>query len=106
MVPKKSRMPRQSFESGGYRTARTPYFSLKMKLTGLGTNRIGVIVAKSVDKRAVRRNLLKRRAKVELLRVPASGKDFILMLYPKANQLTNMEFTKEIRKAVSQFASS
>lgn len=98
MVPKKSRVPRDGFGSGGYRVLRNPYFSVKVKKNGSAANRVAVVVGKSVDKRAVRRNFWKRQAKAQLLKMPPSGTDFILTIYPKTNTLTKEQFTAEIKK--------
>lgn len=103
MVPKKSRIPRTGFESGGYRILRSPYFSARAKKNTLATNRIAVVVGKSVDKRAVRRNFLKRQAKLELLKLSPSGSDLIITIYPKANALTKQQFIAEIKKIVKPF---
>jgi ribonuclease P protein component len=100
MVPKKSRIPRGEFRSGGYRTFKTPFFSLKTRKNAASRNRIGIIVGKSVDKRAVRRNFLKRQAKAELLRAPNLGNDVVLVVFPSANVLTKVNFKKEIAKAI------
>jgi ribonuclease P protein component len=61
-------------------------------------NRIAVVIGKSVDKRAVRRNFWKRQAKVQLLKLSPSGIDLILTIYPKANALTKEQFAAEIKK--------
>jgi ribonuclease P protein component len=108
MVPKKSRIPRTGFESQGYRVLRSPYFSVKVKKNDLVSssaasavppaNRIAVVVGKSVDKRAVRRNFWKRQAKMQLLKLPPTGTDFILTIYPKTNTLTKEQFAAEIKK--------
>ena len=98
MIPKRARLPRASFRERGYRTIATPFFSLKVKDNGAGTNRIGVVVGKSVDKRATRRNFWERQAKAQLLTAPNLGKDFILTAYPKINTLTRKKFLEEIKK--------
>jgi ribonuclease P protein component len=102
MIPKKSRIPRGLFESPAYRVLKTPFFSLKIKPNGLKNNRIAVIIGKYIDKRAVRRNLWKRRAKAQLLKAPVAGNDFILTVYPKTKELTREEFSEEIKKTLKR----
>jgi ribonuclease P protein component len=105
MVPKKSRVPRAAFASGGYRVLRSPYFSARVRKNGSAAtsatskaNRIAVVIGKSVDKRAVRRNFWKRQAKIQLLKLPPSGIDLILTIYPRANTLTKEQFAAEIKR--------
>ena len=100
MVPQKFRLPAGGFKAGAYRIVKTPYFSLKFKDNGTEKNRIGVVVGKSVDKRAVRRNSLERQAKNALLKAPQLGKDLILTIFPKTNALTKKEFGEELKKIV------
>lgn len=102
MIPKKARLPRAGFREGGYRSIGTPFFSLKVKNNEAGTNRIGVVVGKSVDKRAVRRNFWERQAKVQLLKVPNLGKDIIMIIFPKTNKLTRQEFIEEMKKTLKK----
>jgi len=102
MVPKKSRLLREGFDLRGYRPIKTPFFTLKVKDNGLKANRIGVIIGKHIDKRAVRRNFWKRQAKKELLKAPAMGKDLVLTIYPKTNTFTKREFVEEIKKVLQK----
>ena len=101
MIPQKARLPREEFEARGYRRAATPYFALKFKENTLDGNRIGVVVGKSVDKRATRRNFLERQAKSALMKLPAIGRDMILMVSPRANVLSREEFQKEMKKILT-----
>jgi ribonuclease P protein component len=66
------------------------------------SNRIAVVVGKSVDKRAVRRNFWKRQAKMQLLRLPSSGMDIIMTVYPRAGSLTKAQFIGEIKKILKK----
>ena len=95
MIPRKNRLPREAFRAHGYRTLTTAFFSLKTKDNNLNVNRIGVVIGKSVDKRAARRNFWERQIKARLLRIPVAGgagKDFLVMVFPKINSLTKKEF--------------
>ena len=100
MIPAKFRLPPGGFKAGGYRSIRTSFFSLKFKDNGTGANRIGIVVGKSVDKRATQRNFWERQAKVQLLKAPKLGKDLIITIFPKVNTLTKADFVKEISKAI------
>lgn len=104
MIPQKSRLPRDGFRARGYRIFSTPYFSLKAKNNFLPTNRIGVIVGKSVDKRATQRNFWERQAKARLLLAPvspqAAGKDLVVTIFPKVKLLTKAGFIKELQKTI------
>jgi ribonuclease P protein component len=105
MVPKKSRLPREGFRVRGYRTFTAPFFSLKVRKNQLEDNRIAVVVGKSVDKRAVRRNAVERQAKLLLLGVPACGVDAILTVFSKANDLSKSDFTVELEKLLKNMTS-
>jgi ribonuclease P protein component len=102
MLPQKNRLPRFAFRAPGYRTVSSPYFSLKAKDNELLLNRIGVVVGKSVDKRAARRNFWERQGKTELLRAPSFNKDFILTVFPKVKTLTKRQFGEEIKKLLNK----
>ena len=100
MIPKSARLPSDAFREQGYRRVGTRFFSLKSKNNGLSVNRVGVIVGISVDKRAVRRNLLERRAKAGLLKLPklpGAGMDIIVTIFPGAGKLPREEFRKELQ---------
>jgi len=99
MIPKKARLPRREFHGGAYKTARTPYFLLKAKDGAPGKNRIGVVVGKSVHKTAVRRNFWKRQAKAGLRAEHAAGKDLLMVLSPKVNELTVKQFRELLQKS-------
>jgi RNase P protein component len=101
MIPAKFRLQSGGFKAAGFRTIRTPHFSLKFKDNDTGVNRIGVVVGKSVDRRAVRRNFWERQAKVQLLKAPKLKKDILLVLFPKVTTLTKKQFAEELKKTLS-----
>ena len=103
MLPKKNRLPREAFRARGYRAVATPFFSIKIKNNTLGGNRIGVIIGKSVDKRATRRNFLERQTKSLLLKMPDNREDVIVTIFPKANLLFKKQFAEEIKKTLKKF---
>jgi ribonuclease P protein component len=87
MLSKRSRLPREEFRAGRYVAITTPYFSLKARPNDGKHSRIGVIVSTAVDKRATRRNFLKRQAKAALLSIPDAPYDFLAIIFPKVNTL-------------------
>ncbi len=101
MIKKKLRLPGSEFRAGAYRTARTPYFLLKVKENALGKNRVGIVVGKSVHATAVKRNLWKRQAKAGLLKAKSMGKDFLVVFSPRANELTKKQFQETLKKSVA-----
>ena len=101
MIAKKSRLPRTEFRSEAYRTVKTPFFSLKTKKMSAGTPKIGVVVGKSVHKNATKRNFWKRQAKQALAHAAKSlESDFLMILFPKAAELSRKQFQEEFKKAV------
>jgi len=107
MLPAKNRLPREAFRVRGYQMVATPHFSLKTKDNLLSINRLGVVIGTSVDKRAVRRNFWERQVKARFLRMPsaptsnsntATGKDFIVTIFPKIKNLTKRQFNEELEK--------
>jgi ribonuclease P protein component len=102
MVKKSLRIPQNGFRERGYKTLITPYFSLKAKNNFLTEGRIGVVVGKSVNKSAARRNFWERQAKARLLLTAPKGKDIILTFSPKINTLTKAQFAKELRGSLQR----
>ena len=77
----------------------TPVFSLKIAKNGLGTTRIAVIVGTKVHKRAVKRNLIKRRirsAMAELLPVLKPGFDMAISARSQALGLELPKIKEEL----------
>jgi ribonuclease P protein component len=102
MISKRSRLPREAFKAGGYRKINTPFFSLREKDNGISLNRIGVIVGKSVDKRAVRRNFWERQVKARLRKLPPAGKDLMVIVFPGIEELTREEFGKIFEQSLGK----
>jgi ribonuclease P protein component len=105
MVPQRARLPREAFSVAGYRRIASPFFSLKFKKNMADSNRIAVIIGKSVDKRATRRNFLERRVKAGLLELPNFHNDLIITVFPKANTLTAANFRSEIKNLLKKLPS-
>lgn len=79
----------------------SPFFVCKFGQNHLENNRYGFVVSKKVDKRAVRRNSVKRRlrAQVELFhkKMP-QGYDFLFILKKEAVGQKSEIFSREIQK--------
>jgi ribonuclease P protein component len=106
MLSRSTRLPSSEFLARGYRTQKTPYFSLKAKANNLSTRRIGVIISTAAVKSAVRRNFWKRQAKSILSDRSRQGIDVLLVFFRQADALTKSEFRKELLGAYSQISSS
>ena len=106
MLPRSSRLPYSELNARGYRTIRTPYFSLKIRTNSLPRNRIGVVIGVAAEKSAVRRNFWKRQAKAILGKQPvgsgaSAGKDFVVIFSKKIKEITKDVFEGEILKTLS-----
>lgn len=84
MLAKKFRLP-SSINLKGSPSVRTPEFTVIYARQNLSVGRFGFVVAKSIDKRAVVRNRLRRlvRAAIEEKWLEKSkGKDFLFIIKP------------------------
>jgi ribonuclease P protein component len=100
MVPQKSRLPREEFKAGGYKTIQTPFFSLKTKRNELGHIRIGVIIGKAVHKEAAKRNFWKRQARSTLLELAKGNNDLLMIFLPGKKSVTKKQFKEELSRAL------
>lgn len=103
MLSKNLRLPDEEFHARAYRTLRTPHFLLKSKKNTIGNARIGVVVSMAVSKNAAKRNFWKRQTKAVLLK--SAGKeprDLLVVISPKANELTKKQFRKKLSEAVAE----
>ena len=98
------RLPPSEFVVPGYRTRKTPGFSLKAKPNNLAKDRIGVIISVAAVKTAVRRNFFRRQVKAIIgYRVSGIAKfDFLVIMHKPVNQLTKMELKTELLGAVNR----
>lgn len=87
MLKKKNRLPAGCFKAKYSEHKRNRLFYVKIKPNGLSLSRFGIVITKSVERRAVGRNRL-RRIIYRLLREKkfdlASGRDVIIFVYPEA----------------------
>ena len=101
-MPHVVRLPRKEFKSRGYRAVRTPFFSLKTKGNQSKNIRLGIVVGKSVEKTAVKRNFWKRQARAILGKSVPPGNDAIIILQPGVRELTKKQFHEALIKAITQ----
>jgi ribonuclease P protein component len=88
MLPKKLRLPVQSFSSSAKIFFRGQYLVAKLAPNNLSYNRVGVVVGRKAAAKATQRNLIKRkvfnffRANPDLLRTEDGGHDFLIIAQP------------------------
>lgn len=100
-MSKSSSLPYAEFKARGYRMARTPYFSVKVRSNSLHKNRIGAIVTVAAVKSAVRRNFWKRQVKNLLSgKDVQNGMDILVIFSSRVASLTKKGFAEELLKAV------
>ena len=76
----------------------SPLFTLKIKDNGLGFNRFGSIISKRIDKRAVKRNRIKRILSTclfEILDRLLPGHDILFIIKKEAAEKAKAEMQKE-----------
>ena len=98
MIPALKRLPRSEFSVRGYKTLKTPYFSLKIKTNRLAYPRFGVIIGVAAEKKAVKRNFWKRQARAVFMGHGKSGKDYILIFLKKIKEIDKKRFKEELLK--------
>jgi ribonuclease P protein component len=101
MLPKKSRVPIQSFPRNAKTIVRSKNFAMKFAANSLSYNRGGVIIGKSAGVAAQRNRL--RRVIMELFqnnpnfsKKTAVGKDFIILVGTKASENNSDSLNKEL----------
>jgi len=98
-----NRLPKEELQSRAFKAIRTPYFSLRAKRNTIQKRRVGIIAGKSVHKSAVKRNFWRRQAKTIFADLIVPGNDFLIIFFPKINELTKKEFREALTKAVATF---
>ena len=110
MLAKKFRLPIQSVLNKSGRTFRSRSFLIKAFLSQLDFNRFGVVISKKVDKRAVKRNLIKRivldLAK-KFVRQPADAEnknklDILVIISPAMIKMEKADIIKELEEALQK----
>lgn len=95
MLPSQKRLPAAEFKNRFQKSVASPYFLFRCKPNNAGCNRLGVIISTKVDKRAVRRNYLKRRFRAYFGLLSNKNTDFLVIVSPKAGGNTDFQ---EIKK--------
>jgi ribonuclease P protein component len=103
MLKRKFRLPKETQFKQAYQT-RTPIFTLRTVSNGLAYNRYSFVVSKQVDKRAVARNRLKRRARacVESWLQAEHGQDRLFVLRKEALTKTTPEIWSAITAVLNK----
>ena len=101
-TPKPKHLPREEFSSKKFRTVRTPYFSVKVKLNNGAAGRIGVVAGKAAGKTAIKRNFLKRQVRAGLRRAIVPGEDILVIVSPIAGGLTKKNLHTELVRAIKK----
>jgi len=102
MAIKKVSLPPDQFRSRGYKTVATPFFLLKSRKNLEHKTRIGIIVGKSAQKTAAKRNFWKRQVLAGLGAREVGENDILMIALPAIDRLTKKEFKKELLKALSK----
>jgi len=101
-MPKSKRLPRAEFQARGYAAMRTPMFSLKTKSNEGKGLRIGIVIGKSVEKTAVKRNFWKRQARSVFQALPGGDHDVMLVVYPGVRTATRKQFRDALARSMKQ----
>lgn len=97
MLAKKFRLPATiSFQNAD--VFHSPLFTVRVVANTLPHNRYGFIAGKKIDKRAVTRNKVKRRARsvVEKEGLTLKGKDVLFLLKPSAKEATYEQISESV----------
>ncbi len=103
MLPKKLRVPAQSFPRNAKFVFSDSYVAIKSHINNLTHDRLGVIIGRQVSSSAAQRNKLKRKVfnflgkQIHLNRVK-EGKDLLIILKAPIIKLTNKEMKDSFRK--------
>jgi|SRR3989344_3724044 len=103
MLPKKLRVPVQSFPRNAKPVFSDGYVAIKSHVNNLTHDRLGVIAGRQVSGSAVQRNKLKRKVfnflgKQISLNHERSGKDLLIILKAPIIKLTSEEIKDNFRK--------
>jgi len=104
MLPKKRRVPLQSFPKNAKAVIRTKNFAAKVVPNNISSNRLGVIIGKTAGS-ATKRNKL-RRLIMALFSEQSGfwgyeegkGRDVVIVVYPGAANLPIKELKQELEK--------
>lgn len=106
MLAKKYRLPIQRVIQKNGKIIRAPYFLVKIFSNDLGFFRFGIIISKKVDSRSSARNKIKRIIFQSIRPCPkkqsAGGKDFLIILSPRAGSLKKQELIQVIKETLNK----
>ncbi|MEK7463240.1 MAG: ribonuclease P protein component [Patescibacteria group bacterium] len=106
MLAKKYRLPIQSVLNKSGRTFRGRSFLIKAFSNQADFNRFGVVISKKVDKRAVKRNWIKRivldTAKKFVVAENKNKFDVLIIVYPAMIKLEKADIIKELEEALNK----
>jgi len=106
MLAKKYRLPIQSVLNKSGRTFRSRSFLIKTFVSSLEFNRFGVVISKKVDKRASKRNQIKRtildgvKGFVSESNVPKL--DVLIIISPNMIKTEKTDIIKELEEALEK----
>ncbi len=101
MLAKKYRLAIQSLPPKALRVFKTPYFSAKIYPASRPFSRFGIIIGKKFDKKAVTRNLWKRRIFSVFEKWPkeeTKPKNLLVVVYPELKKLSYPGLKAELEK--------
>ncbi len=101
MLAKKYRLAIQNLPMKALKVFKTPYFSAKIYPADKPFSRFGMIIGKKFDKKAVVRNLWKRRIFSifeKWPRVETDPKNLLVVVYPELKKLNYSELKAELEK--------
>ena len=106
MLAKKYRLPIQSVLNKSGRTFSGRSFLIKAFSNQADFNRFGVVISKKVDKRAVKRNWIKRivldTAKKFVVAENKNKFDVLIIVYPAMIKLEKADIIKELEEALNK----
>ena len=101
MLKKSARLPKGEFRARGYRSRKTPFFSIKIKENVLSRPRIAIVAGSSSIKLATRRSFWKRQAKATLAGIARGGVDVLVILSGAVEKIAPLQFADELKAAYS-----
>lgn len=102
MLARRSRLPASVLkDTRGFGKRSSQFFIVRSRANRLAHSRFAVVVSAKVDRSAVGRHRLKRRA-MGRLRLEAGGRDVVVTILPAARHLPRKQFLREIDQTLLQ----
>ncbi len=104
MIQKKFRLKIGEFPQKAKTEAVTPHFFLKKQKNNLPQNRFGVLVPAKAEKRASKRNAIKRIIMNEILKnaPKKGGSDYLFILHKDTPHAPAREFKNNLRRSAAE----